>query len=216
MERTMKQKKETAKKAKESSFSNIGVKSFIIVAAILTLIILLSGDLPYFVPQGSFQYDDNGSIIVGSYEMGEIKGVEIWRILTAPFRVYASDDAVTIIMMSVFLLIMSGVFNILDKTGGTKVFIGRLIKKLANRRGSVICLCVLVFMLFGSFFGMFEELCTLIPLIVMLMLSLNMDTMMELGACMLAACFGFSAAITNPFSVGLASELAGITPTDGM
>jgi uncharacterized ion transporter superfamily protein YfcC len=71
-------------------------------------------------------------------------------------------------------------------------------------------------MLFGSFFGMFEELCTLIPLVVVLMLSMGMDTMTGLGACMLAACFGFSAAITNPFSVGLASELAGSTPTDGM
>ena len=30
-------------------------------------------------------------------------------------RVFASEDAVTIIVISVFLLIMSGVFNLLDK-----------------------------------------------------------------------------------------------------
>jgi uncharacterized ion transporter superfamily protein YfcC len=71
-------------------------------------------------------------------------------------------------------------------------------------------------MLFGSFFGMFEELVTLLPLIIMFMLSMNMDTMTGLGACMLASCFGFSAAITNPFSVGLAAEVADVNPSSGV
>ena len=204
------------KTVKEKSFSNIGARSFIIIVCLLTAIIIFSGALSYFIPQGSFQYNDDGSIIPDSYVKGEVDGIEIWRVITAPFRVYASEDALTIIMISVFLLIMSGVFNILEKTDGIKVFIGRLMSRLANKGGPVICICVLVFMLFGSFFGMFEELCTLIPLIVMLMLSIGMDTMTGLGACMLASCFGFSAAITNPFSVGLASELAGSTPTDGV
>jgi uncharacterized ion transporter superfamily protein YfcC len=79
----------------------------------------------------------------------------------------------------------------------------------------VICLTVLIFMLFGSFFGMYEELITLLPIMILFMLSLGLDTMMGLGVCLLAACFGFSAAITNPFSVGLASEVAGIAPIDG-
>ncbi|MBQ8392275.1 MAG: YfcC family protein [Clostridia bacterium] len=96
------------------------------------------------------------------------------------------------------------------------MFIGRMIRKLANRSRPVVCLCVLIFMLFGSFFGMFEELCTLIPLVVVLMLSLGMDTMTALGACMLASCFGFSSAITNPFSVGLASSVIGSDPMDGV
>jgi uncharacterized ion transporter superfamily protein YfcC len=38
---------------------------------------------------------------------------------------------------------------------------------------------------------------------------MGLDTLTGLGICMLGACFGFSAAITNPFSVGLASNLAG-------
>ena len=203
-------------KAKEKSFSNIGLRSFLTVVILLTVVIIISGALSYFIPQGHFLKDESGAIIPGTYVEGEVQGIAIWRIITAPFRVFASEDALTIIMISLFLLIMSGVFNILDKTKGIKVFIGRLIHKLANRGGPVVCICVLIFMLFGSFFGMFEELCTLIPLVVVLMLSLGMDTMTGLGACMLAACFGFSAAITNPFSVGLASSVAGSNPMDGV
>jgi uncharacterized ion transporter superfamily protein YfcC len=124
-------------------------------------------------------------------------------------RVYASEDALTIIVISVFLLIMSGVFNLLEKTGGIRVFIERIMLRLRDRGGPVVCLTVLIFMLFGSFFGMFEELVALLPIVILLMLSMKMDTMTGLGACLLAACFGFSAAITNPFSVGLASQMAG-------
>ena len=186
------------------------------VVALLSVIIIVSGALSYFIPQGSFRVDEDGTIIPDSYVKGEVKGIAVWRVITAPFRVFASGDSLTIIMISVFLLVMSGVFNILDKTNGIRVFIGRLMKKLADKGGPVVCICVLVFMLFGSFFGMFEELCTLIPLMVMLMLSLGMDTMTGLGACMMAACFGFSAAITNPFSVGLAASVAGTSPMDGV
>ena len=148
--------------------------------------------------------------------MGEVDGIAIWRVVTAPARVFASDDAVTIIMISVFLLIMSGIFNLLDKTGGIKIFIGRIMSKLGNKSGAVVCVTVLIFMLFGSFFGMFEELVTLLPIVVMFMLSAKLDTMTGLGACLMAACFGFSAAITNPFSVGLASSVAGVSPSDGV
>ena len=201
---------------KEKSFSNISVRSFIMVIALLSVIIIVSGALSYFIPQGSFDMDDSGAIIPGSYQQGEVKGIAIWRVITAPIRVFAGDDSLTIIMISLFLLIMSGVFNVLDKTNGIRVFIGRLMRRLADKGGPVVCVCVLVFMLFGSFFGMFEELCTLIPLMVVLMLSLNMDTMTGLGACMLAACFGFSAAITNPFSVGIASQYAGVETSSGV
>lgn len=75
---------------------------------------------------------------------------------------------------------------------------------------------ILLFMLFGSLFGMFEELVTLLPLIIVFMLSMKLDTMMGLGACLMAACFGFSTAITNPFSVGTAAQLAGIAVSSGV
>ena len=201
---------------KEKSFSNIETKSFITVVVVLALILVFCGALSYFVPQGSFQYDENGTAILDTYEQGEVKGIAIWRVITAPFRVFASEDALTIIMISLFLLIMSGVFNLLDKTGGIKIFIGRIMHKLKDKGGPVVCLTVLIFMLFGSFFGMFEELVTLLPIVIVFMLSMKMDTMTGLGACLIASCFGFAAAITNPFSVGLAASVAGVSPSNGM
>lgn len=204
------------KKPREKAFASINVRSFLTVVIVLFSVLIFFGALSYFIPTGSFERDETGQIILGTYEQGEINGIAPWRVLTAPLRVFVSDDAITVIMICIFLLIMSGIFNLLEKTGGVKVFMERIIRRLGNRYGSVICLTVLIFMLFGSFFGMYEELITLLPIMIMFMLSMGLDTMMGLGTCLLAACFGFSAAITNPFSVGLASEIAGIAPADGV
>ena len=202
-------------KSKEQAYSNISVRSFVTVMVLLLVVLLLSGSLSYFVPQGHFQRAADGNIIPGSYQAGDVEGIALWRIFTAPVRVFASEDAITIIMISVFLLVMSGIFNLLDKTGGIKAFIAYIMRSLKNSGRQVICITVLVFMLFGSLFGMFEELVTLLPLIIVFMLSMQLDTMVGLGTCLMAACFGFSTAITNPFSVGTAAQLAGIPVSSG-
>ncbi len=185
------------------------------VTAILLAILFFCGSLSYFIPQGAFETDVNNNIVPGTYQEGQVEGIAIWRVLTAPVRVFASEDGLTIIMISIFLLVMSGLFNLLDKTGGIKTFIAYIMRRMGNRGTPVVCITVLIFMLFGSLFGMFEELVTLLPLIVVFMLSMNMDTMVGLGTCLMAACFGFSTAITNPFSVGTAAQLAGIHVSSG-
>ncbi|MBR4309103.1 MAG: YfcC family protein [Oscillospiraceae bacterium] len=205
-----------ASKLKTEAFSNISLRSFLTVVLVLSGILLLCGVLSYIIPQGHFQRDEGGGILPDSYVQTEVQGLAPWRLLTAPFRVFFSEDSLTIIMISLFLLIMSGVFRLLEQTGGVKIFISRIISGLKGKNGPVICITVLIFMLFGSFFGMFEELVTLLPIMIVFMLSMGMDSMMGLGTCLLAACFGFSAAITNPFSVGLASQYMNMSPADGL
>ena len=214
--KTAQSQRKPPEKMREAAFSNINLRSFLTVVLVLVAVLLLCGGLSYVVPQGSFVRDENGEILLGSYREEGVSGIAPWRVLTAPIRVFASSDALLLIMISVFLLVMSGVFNLLEKTGGIKIFIGRIMGHLREKGGPVVCITVLIMMLFGSFFGMFEELVTLLPIIILFMLSMKMDTMTGLGACLLAACFGFSAAITNPFSVGLATQVANVNPSEGV
>lgn len=196
-----------AERAKEKAFTHINTRAFLVVLGMLILILAGSAILTLFIPQGTLTTVDGETV----YETtGEIRGIPFWRVITAPFRVFAAEDGITVIMITVFLLVMSGVFNIIEKTGGIKAIIGGAVKRFGSRRKLILCLLVLLFMAFGSFFGMFEELVTLLPLVVVLALSLGFDTMTGLGMCLMASCFGFSAAITNPFSVGLASEQANV------
>ena len=209
-------KKDIKKAPEKKSETAISTQSFVMVVIILTAVLVVCGALSYIIPQGSFLRDESGAIIPGTFEKGEVDGIALWRVVTAPVRVFFSEDALTVIMICVFLLVMSGVFNLIEKTGGIRTLISHLMRSLKGRSDAVICIIVLVFMLFGSFFGMYEELITLIPVVIMFSLSMGMDTMTGLGAGLMAACFGFSAAMTNPFSVGLASKLAGVGIADGI
>ena len=155
--------KERETKAREKAYSNISVRSFVTVVALLVAVLIFCGSLSYFVPQGAFERDGDNNIIPGTYQAGEVRGVALWRVITAPVRVFASEDGLTILMISFFLLVMSGVFNLLDKTGGIKTFIAYIMRSLRDNGGPVVCITVLLFMLFGSLFGMFEELVTLLP-----------------------------------------------------
>ena len=136
---------------KEGSFSSINVKSFVLVMALLLSILAISGALSYFIPQGMYLRDESGAIIPDTYMQGTVKGIAFWRVLTAPIRVFASEDALTIIFISLFLLVMSGVFNLLDKTNGIRIFIGKTVKKFAGKNNVVVCVATLIFMAFGSF-----------------------------------------------------------------
>ena len=109
------------KNTENSTSASIGLKSFLTVIIILVSLLVLSGILSYVIPQGKFLLDENGIILTDTFIPGEVKGIAVWRVITAPVRVFASEDALTIIMISVFLLIMSGVFNLLEKTNGTKI-----------------------------------------------------------------------------------------------
>ena len=204
-------------KEKEKSFNSINLQSFILVTSLLLGLLIIAGLLSYLIPQGAYEtVKETGEIIPGTFKKGRVEGIAFWRVLTAPVRVFGGEDSLTIIMICVFLLVMSGIFNIMEKTGGVRVLIRRLLTKFSNNKKTVLCATILLFMAFGSFFGMFEELVTLLPIIIVFALSLGYDTMTGVGVCMLAACFGFSAAITNPFSVGLATEAAETGVLDGI
>ena len=205
------------KTTQENAFSTISFNSFIVIVGILAVLLVIVGALTYILPKGTYMFDKEGNIIEGTFEyINKSDGVPVWKIILAPILVFASDNGLTIIMISLFLLVMSGCFNVMEKTGGLKALISRALNKFSSKKTLVVMIAILFFMMFGSFFGMFEELVALLPVVIVLMLSLGFDTMMGLGVCMLAACFGFSSAITNPFSVGLASQIAGVAVFDDM
>ena len=115
--------------AKEQSFARINLRSFVFVTILLAAILILSGILSYFVPQGQFDRLEDGSIVEDSYIQGEVDGIAFWRVLTAPVRVFFAPGCITIIMVSVFLMIMSGVFNLVEKTHGVHLLVHRIVKQ---------------------------------------------------------------------------------------
>lgn len=187
----------------------INKRSFITVCIILISFMILTYILTFFIPKGDY-------VDLSFKFTGEEKGYSLLHFIFSPIRLLGKSDGLAVIVISLFILILGGAFNVMQQTNGIQALISYLINKYKDKKYKLMYLVVLFFMLFGSLFGIFEESVTLLPIIIILSLSLGWDTFTGLGMCLMAAGFGFSTALTNPFSVGLASEAMGITVVDGI
>ena len=134
----------------------------------------------------------------------------IWRWFTAPLETIWGPDGLTIIIIILFLLMIGSSFAILDKSGLMKAALARIVKAYAGRKYQLLWIVSLFFMTMGAFFGIFEEVVPLVPLMLGLSYFLGWDALVGLGMSILAVNMGFSAAITNPFTIGVAQNIAGL------
>lgn len=188
---------------------NISRNTFISVVVILFILIVMSIGLTYLIPKGV--------MVDGTYQVIEnAKGISIWKGLLSPFLVLGSSDGLTLIVLCIFLMVVTGIFQVLTDTNGIRMIVNRLISKFENKKKLLIAIIVLVFMCFGSFFGLYEETLALLPLIITITLSLGYDSYTAFLICTIATGFGFSVAMTNPFTIIVACELIGASVIKGM
>ena len=200
---------------------NINKKSFISILIMLEVLVLFSIIITYIVPKGQFgTYTDEFGNLLTDYnnyiKVDSIKGINIFKGLFGFILVLFSNDGLSLIMLSLFLLVISGTFQIMNDTNGMYVIVNKLVNKFKQKKNLLICLITLIFMMFGSFFGLFEEVLTLLPLIVMITISLGYDSYLGFLISIVATGFGFASAITNPFTVITASEIIGASPVSNI
>ena len=193
----------------------IGMKTFMIAVVILLVLIVLSGVLTQVIPTGAFDRNIDGTVIAGTYQQTDAEKLPIWRWIAAPFMVLGSSDGVMIIAIVMFLLIIGGSIHLLNQSGILKSIIASVVERYSQKKYLLLGIIIFVFMSVGSFIGIFEEVIPLIPIMVMLAINLGWDTMTGLGMTLLSTGIGFSAAVTNPFTVGIAQEIAGLPAFSG-
>lgn len=197
----------------------IGKTVFLQSVLILIAMILLGGLLTQWVPAGTYErtnVDGREMIIPGSFHFTPDHHYPVYRWLSAPFEVFASSDGLIAIVIIAFILLVGGSFALLDAARSLEAVAVRLSSTFLNSKYRLIAMFTLFFMLLGAVFGIFEEVIPLIPLMVMISRKLGWNAMMGLGLSLLPTGFGFSAAIFNPFTIGIAQQLAGIPLFSGL
>lgn len=193
---------------------NTPTKAFIQSALILGGILLLAALLTHIVPAGTYQRELlNGreQIVPNSFAYtGSQTGFAWWRVPLAPILVLGSGDGLTALVIAAFILMVGGAFNVLQSAGVLQAAIGELTRRFSGRKYALLWGISLFFMLLGAFFGLFEEVVPLIPFSIALAYALGWDSLTGLGMSILATNLGFSAAISNPFTIGVAQKLAGL------
>ena len=203
----------------ESFGLKIGKKTFISTAAVLLAVMVFALVLTQVVPMGVYErttVDDREVIVAGSYKQTTGNRLPVWRIVTAPFEVFASKDAMTAIMIILSIMLIGGVFLILDKSGLLQYAMRLVIRRFEKKKYTLLAAVTLFGMILGSCLGLFEETVILAPITVALAISLGWDALVGIGMSVLAVGFGFSATLFNPFTTGVAQKLAGLPLFSGL
>jgi uncharacterized ion transporter superfamily protein YfcC len=84
------------------------------------------------------------------------------------------------------------------------------VQRFRTRKYLLMAGVMFFFAVCGGVLGIYEEAVPLVVFIVPLAHALGWDTLVGLGMSLLALAFGFASSITNPFTVGVAQQIAGL------
>ena len=192
---------------------NLPVKTVVQVTALLVAIMAVSIVLTYIIPGGEFGTLPDGTPDYTEYiRRDDLSGVPIWKGILAPVLVFFTSDGITLLALSLFLIVVAGAFQIMSDVGGVHSLIGSLSRKFSNRRKLLIVVMSLMFYSLGAFLGHFENMLTLLPIVASLCVLMGYDSFTGFLCCIASTGIGFATAITNPFTVILASNIIDVNP----
>lgn len=204
----------------ENKGLNISTKSFITATLVIFVLMVCTYLLTFIIPSGEYAriIDQSGNTIIDTakgftYVDGGISFVT-W--LLSPILVLFGEGSASIIAVIIFLLVIGGVFNSLDKCGLMRYMLDMITSKFSKNRYLLLAIVSLFFMSLGAFIGSFEEAVPLVPIVVALAIRLGFNHLIGLGMSLLAIGCGFASGVCNPFTVGVAQELAGLPMFSGM
>ncbi len=169
----------------------------------------------YVLPQGSFQRVENESgrlqVQAGSYQRAED------RVSLSPLAVFTAIprgfEAAGEIIFFVFLI--GGAFGVLRATGAVDAWIGVMLPKLGKKPWLLVGGGMLLFAAGSSTIGMAEEYLPFVPILLALAFGLGFDAVTAIGILCVGYGIGYGIAPINPFTVLIAQDVAGLTPTSG-
>ncbi|MBN2797473.1 MAG: YfcC family protein [Clostridia bacterium] len=197
---------------------NISTKTFLSAIIILILLLLGAGILTQIIPQGAYDYTleaGQSKIVPDSYHEITSDPLPIYKWIAAPIAVLFTSEGVIIITIILFLLIIGGSIGILNEAHILSSIIAEIIKHFSSKKYLLLRLIILIFMALGAFIGIFEEVIPLIPLILSLSYALGFNALTGLGMSLFATGIGFAAAVSNPFTIGVAQKIVDLPVFSG-
>ena len=184
--------------------------AFIIVFSIMIFCAILT----WIIPAGSFdrildEVTGREIVVAGSFHTVESSPVGPWKFFNCFF-----DGFVNAADIMFFILFATSYVYVLSKSNALNAFIGRMLRIVGRRDYLIIPVFFTLFAIGGTTFGMFEETYALIPVFIVIAKTLGYDRMVGGALVYLGVSCGFSAAIINPFTIGVAAGVAGVPLVD--
>ena len=185
----------------------------LVVVWLLVAVVLAAS---WLVPAGEFaraERDGRSVPVPGTYHAVERVRLGPQTLLVAPIKGFVEGA-----FLISFLLVIGGSFQVLRESGAVEFGIGRLARTLSRRPSLevlVVPALMVAFSLAGSVFGMAESMIPFVVVFIPLARRLGYDSLVGTSIPFLGAAAGFAAAFLNPFTVGIAQQLAGLPANSG-
>lgn len=202
------------KKQNNSKVDEKGIKvphTLVIIAAIIMIVSIAT----YLIPGGAYETVVNEAgkkvVVDGTFKYTESQPQNLFKVLQAPIQ--GIVDGAEIIA---FLFIVGGAFNLIAETKAINFGIIRIVNLFKGKEILLLPIIIFLFSLGGATFGMSEEAVPFISILAPLTLALGYDSIVAVAITYLACILGFSSAMLNPFTVGIAQSIAGIQLYSGV
>jgi len=197
---------------------------------ILFALIVLAAIATWIIPAGTYDLNEAGEPIPGTYHEVEAKPSRIVvDSLTAPINgLYGIEDAkgninyynsgtlFGAIDIALFIIVIGGFLGITMKTGAIQAGIGTLVQRMEGRERLLIPALMIVFALGGTTYGMAEESLAFYALVITVLIAAGYDPLTGAAVVLLGCGIGTLGSTINPFATGIASGIAGIPISEGL
>lgn len=119
-------------------------------------------------------------------------------------------------MISFTIFIIGGTWEVIYATGAITAGVRRIMESLEDREILLIPLLMVIFGIISAIIGAAELAIVYMPVVLPLCRALGFDSMTAAGVVLASTCAAFSATLTNPFSVGLSQQIAGLPLYSGL
>lgn len=178
---------------------------FIILLGIMVIVAIMS----YLVPAGEFVRVEGpgGRMMIDpdSYHVVESNSTSLMGLFKAIPEGFVQAGWVIALTFCV-----GGGFVVVKKTMAINGAITWLSKKFAKNGIIIIPILMITFAIIDCFIGMCELTMVYVPIILPLMFALGFDSMTAAATALVGSAIGFSAALANPFTVGIGQKIAGL------
>jgi uncharacterized ion transporter superfamily protein YfcC len=172
--------------------------------------------MTWLLPAGSYETRPNEAgramVVPGTFTYAEEQVMlPAWTVFTVVPRALADAQAVVF-----FVLLIGGVMALLKRTGAIEAAVGRVLARFGGRPGLLIFGVMLIFTVLSATFGMAAEYLALVAILVAFCAALRLDAMTAVGIIVVGYGVGYGVALTNPFTVMIAQQIADVPLGSGM
>ena len=179
--------------------------------------IVLMAALTWILPGGEFsrrQVEGRTVLVPGSFRQVPHRPQNVDAVLMAPFKGFVQTAHII-----AFILFVGGAFAVVQASGALNALVGSIVR--AHERSRTVRLLLIpllmaLFSLFGSVFGMSEEVIPFVLIFIPMAISLGYDSIVGVAIPFVGAGVGFASAFLNPFTVGIAQGIAELPTFSGI